>query len=213
MLLLLLPYLAAHMEQLNTMSPGADFSLPLPIPAFVNITSAPLNIIPLHHLHHLPIHVFPKSGNRSFLSISQSLSKTNLSTDLYNYPLLVSVSIPHIYRPLVLNSITQLVCIAGVHRLTTRVSAIRKAISLIIHNRYHACGTYDPWFRFFSIGKNLLYPRIGRINLVELVWTRLECRGGFGEKLLQEVDMRLMWTGAAHCSLWHHWIYDRKSTT
>ena len=140
MLLPLLPDLTAQMEQLNTMGPRADFSFPLLIPTFVNITSVPLSIIPLHPLPHLPIHLFPQPGNLSLLSISQSLSKTNLSTDFNDYPLLVSVSIPHIYLPLVLNTITQLVCVAGVHRLTTRVNAltvtlvlvIRKAISLII---------------------------------------------------------------------------------
>ncbi|CCM03976.1 uncharacterized protein FIBRA_06132 [Fibroporia radiculosa] len=50
------------------------------------------------------------------------------------------LSIPAAYPPLLLNSITQLFCIAGVHRLTTRVSSltvtlvlvIRKAVSLVI---------------------------------------------------------------------------------
>jgi hypothetical protein len=44
MLLPLLPDLAAKMAQLNTISPRADFSFPLPIPAFVNISSSE------HHL-------------------------------------------------------------------------------------------------------------------------------------------------------------------
>ncbi|KAJ7485248.1 UAA transporter family-domain-containing protein [Mycena galericulata] len=48
--------------------------------------------------------------------------------------------IPQAYLPLLLNTVTQLLCVAGVHRLTTRVSAltvtlvlvVRKAVSLII---------------------------------------------------------------------------------
>jgi solute carrier family 35 (UDP-xylose/UDP-N-acetylglucosamine transporter), member B4 len=49
-------------------------------------------------------------------------------------------SLPAAYIPLLLNTITQLFCVSGVHRLTTRVSSltvtlvlvVRKAISLII---------------------------------------------------------------------------------
>ena len=218
MLLPLLPNLAAQMEQLNTMGPRADFSFPLPIPAFVNFTSVPLSTIPLHPLPHLPIHLFPQSGNLSLLSISQSLSKTNLSTDLYDYPLLISVSIPHIYLPLVLNTITQLVCIAGVHRLTTRVSAltvtlvlvIRKAISLVIsiigimHVGQAICG-----FIFLASAKvcNVLGLDLDESTLWNLFGLDLDVvvrslgipssLEGLEEKQLQEVDMQLMWTGAA----------------
>ena len=51
-----------------------------------------------------------------------------------------TVSIPEAYIPLLLNTFTQLLCISGVHRLTTKVSsltvtlvlAVRKAVSLFI---------------------------------------------------------------------------------
>ena len=219
MLLPLLPDLAIQMDQLNTMGPRADLSFPLPIPAVVNIASVPLSIIPLHHLPHLPLHLFPQSGNLSLLSISQSISKTNLSTDPYDYPLLVSVSIPHIYLPLVLNTITQLVCIAGVHRLTTRVSAltvtlvlvVRKAISLIISmigivhvgrtiggfvslasaNIFSVLGLDEStlWNLFHELDFDVVFRSLGVPSSLSL--------GGFEEKKPQEVDMRLMWTGAA----------------
>ena len=54
---------------------------------------------------------------------------------------------------------------------------------------------------FVSIGEHSLCPRIGRIDFVELVWTRLGCRGQVAcrssefkfrrleEKQPQEVDM------------------------
>ena len=215
MLLPLLPDLATQMDQLNSMGPRADFSFPLPIPAVVNITSVPLNIIPLHHLRHLPIHLLPQSGNLSLLSISQSLSKTNSP---YDYPLLVSVSIPHIYLPLVLNTITQLVCVAGVHRLTTRVSAltvtlvlvIRKAISLIISmiGIVHVGRTIGGFvslasanicsvlgldqsilWNLFELDFDVMFRSLGVPSSLNLE--------GLEEKRLQEVDMRLMWTGAA----------------
>jgi solute carrier family 35 (UDP-xylose/UDP-N-acetylglucosamine transporter), member B4 len=216
MLLPLLPNLAVQMEKLNTLGPRANFSFPLPVPAFVNITSVPLNIIPLHPLPHLPIHLFPQSGNLSLLSISNSPSKANLSTNLYDYPLSVSVSIPHIYLPLVLNTISQLVCVAGVNRLTTRVSAltvtlilvIRKAISLIIS----VIGIMQVGRAirgFVSLASAKMCSALGLDESIlwnsfvldlDAVFRSLgvpSSLGGLEEKKLQEVDMRLMWTGAA----------------
>jgi UDP-xylose/UDP-N-acetylglucosamine transporter B4 len=52
--------------------------------------------------------------------------------DLYDYPLSVSVSIPHVYLPLVIGMIIQIVCVAGAHRLTTRVSALTVTLILVI---------------------------------------------------------------------------------
>jgi len=55
-------------------------------------------------------------------------------------PKLVFLNVPTVYVPLALNTLTQLVCVAGVNRLTTRVSAltvtlvlvVRKATSLVL---------------------------------------------------------------------------------
>lgn len=55
-------------------------------------------------------------------------------------PRLATLALPSAYVPLVLNTLTQLVCVAGVHRLTARVSSltvtlvlvVRKAVSLLI---------------------------------------------------------------------------------
>jgi len=52
----------------------------------------------------------------------------------------IGLSIPTAYMPLLINTLTQLFCVAGVHRLTTRVSAltvtlvlvVRKAVSLVL---------------------------------------------------------------------------------
>ena len=208
MMLPLLPKLAAQMEQLNTIGPRVDFSFPLPIPPSVNMTS----------FSHLPIHLFPQSGNLSLLSISRSLPNINSSTDLYDYPLSVSMSIPHIYLPLVLSTITQLVCIAGVHRLTTRVSAltvtlvlvVRKAVSLIISVVGITCvgrAIFD--FAFLAWGKICSMLGLDGSVFDSSLWNMfgLDLDAVFGslgvasslggEKQPQEVDRRLMWTGAA----------------
>ena len=84
---------------------------------------------------------------------------------------------------------------------------------------YHALGTYKPWFRFFSIGKNLWYPLIGLLVELQVVLTspRLlvpSSLRGLEKKQLQDVDMRLMWALLLlSLAQVHHWIYDRKSTT
>ena len=67
----------------ETMGPRDDFCFPLPIPALSSCQhylSSSRRVISLHPLPHLPIHLSPQSGNLSLLSISLSLSKTNLST-------------------------------------------------------------------------------------------------------------------------------------
>jgi solute carrier family 35 (UDP-xylose/UDP-N-acetylglucosamine transporter), member B4 len=63
---------------------------------------------------------------------TENLAKSPLTT--------FSLPIPAPYVPLILNTLTQLVCVSGVHRLTSRVSSltvtlilvVRKAVSLII---------------------------------------------------------------------------------
>lgn len=53
---------------------------------------------------------------------------------------LITITVPRTYVPLILNVVTQLVCVSGVHRLTSRVSSltvtlvltVRKAVSLVL---------------------------------------------------------------------------------
>jgi UDP-xylose/UDP-N-acetylglucosamine transporter B4 len=53
---------------------------------------------------------------------------------------MLSFHVPYAYMPLLLNTLTQVICASGVHRLTTRVSSltvtlilvIRKAVSLVL---------------------------------------------------------------------------------
>ncbi|KAJ7262780.1 UAA transporter [Mycena haematopus] len=67
-------------------------------------------------------------------------SESQSSSSPISLTLRLGLTVPHAYLPLLLNTVTQLVCVAGVHRLTTRVSAltvtlvlvVRKAVSLII---------------------------------------------------------------------------------
>ncbi|GLB33248.1 putative UAA transporter family protein [Lyophyllum shimeji] len=106
----------------------------------------------------------PFVTNSSFISFQ---SKTSPSSSSGTGVLL---SIPTAYLPLLLNTLTQLVCVAGVHRLTTRVTAltvtlvlvVRKAVSLVLS----------------VVGVGMMGPS--------------KARGS-----APEVDMVMMWTGAA----------------
>ncbi len=133
--------------------------------------------------------------------------------------LLLSLSVPTIYFPLVLNTITQLVCVAGVHRLTTRVSSltvtlilvVRKAVSLVISVigiSQVGRAFRTAIVRFLAvIGRGLGMPimyDMGRphwifgVNVdgvLGLVGTAFVAAGP--TKRPQQVDNRMMWTGAA----------------
>lgn len=132
MFLPLLPDLAAQMHALNMKSPKAEFQVPIPLKMASNYTWE--NIVPPYSIPDFPIHLLPYSQDSSLLSVTRTLDEDA------KYPLTLSMSIPHVYLPLFLNTVTQLLCVAGVNRLTTRVSAltvtlvlvVRKATSLII---------------------------------------------------------------------------------
>jgi UDP-xylose/UDP-N-acetylglucosamine transporter B4 len=90
-----------------------------------HISAAPLPIMPIPKLGVFPITI------PSFI-----LKKI----DKLFIPLLSDFSVPSFWIPLTINLITQLVCVSGVNRLTSRVSsltvvlvlALRKAVSLVI---------------------------------------------------------------------------------
>ncbi|KAF8876297.1 UAA transporter family-domain-containing protein [Gymnopilus junonius] len=203
----LLRDLSTQMDEINSTGPRATFSLPIPLPAAGNLTTEfPMNIVPPHSLPHLPIHLFPQSENVSLLSITQPpLNANTLSTGFSH--IMLSVSIPHIYLPLLLNTITQLFCVAGVHRLTTRVTAltvtlvlvVRKAVSLIISvigvskvglALLSSLGISLPdggWFsNVLGVDVDTIFSSVGGAFVGE----------GASAKKPPQVDNRMMWTGA-----------------
>ncbi|KDR74435.1 hypothetical protein GALMADRAFT_227489 [Galerina marginata CBS 339.88] len=213
MFLPLLPDLAVQMHTLNTSGPRAELSIPIPLPIAANLTTAlPLNIVPPYSLPHLPIHLFRHSENVSLLSITQPPYAMNSTS-----PIVFSLSIPHVYLPLILNTVTQLLCVAGVHRLTTRVSAltvtlvlvVRKAASLMIS----VIGVSKVGLAIRDLalaGVEKLSASLG-IRMPEGKWTSNflgidfdAVLGSVGTafvgpgttKAPQHVDNRLMWTGA-----------------
>ncbi|KAF8164306.1 UAA transporter family-domain-containing protein [Pholiota molesta] len=224
MFLPLLPDILAQLDIMNSTGPQAQFSLPIPIPTSVNLsTPFPMDIPPPFSIPRLPIHLFPLSKNASLLTIAQAPMGDNAAgaAGFLQYPFLLSFSIPHIYLPLLMNTLTQLFCVAGVHRLTTRVSAltvtlvlvVRKAASLIIS----VLGVSEVGLalRRFALAR---LRRLARV--IGLPFSEDEDGGeafrvfgvdvdsalgvigsafvGTGAgKRPQEVDNRMMWTGAA----------------
>jgi len=84
----------------------------------------------------------------------------------------MSIHIPKAYLPLLMNTLTQLLCVAGVHRLTTRVSALSVTLVLVVRK-----------------AASLVLSVVG-ISV-------LEVRSGMGPgKGAQEVDLRMVWAGA-----------------
>jgi len=197
----LLPDLAAQMHILNSQGSRVELNFPVPLPALLNFSTTFPALFPSYSPPSLPIHLFPRSGNMSLLSITEA---TNLNSTPFSYhPFLLSLSIPHVYLPLVLNTITQLLCAAGVHRLTTHVSAltvtlvlvVRKAASLIISvigvsqvvlALKDLLTIRDREWSFFGIDLNALFRALGTVFA-----------GSREAKRPQEVDNRMMWTGAA----------------
>lgn len=222
MFLPLLPDILAQLDIMNSTGPQAKFSLPIPFPTSVNLsTPFPMDIPPPFSIPRLPIHLFPLSKNASLLTIAQapmSNDTAGATTGLLQYPFLLSFSIPQIYLPLLMNTITQLFCVAGVHRLTTRVSAltvtlvlvVRKAVSLIISVLgVSEVGIAIRRFTLTSLG------RLAHVIGLPLAEDGGEAFSVFGvdvdpvlsligsafvgtgaAKRPQEVDNRMMWTGA-----------------
>lgn len=91
-----------------------------------------LNAGPTYHF------VLPQSLQITVTSLAPLLSTNKNASFASSAPLAISFPTPYI--PLILNTLTQLVCVSGVHRLTSRVSSltvtlilvVRKAVSLII---------------------------------------------------------------------------------
>jgi UDP-xylose/UDP-N-acetylglucosamine transporter B4 len=91
---------------------------------------------------HIPVHFPPVVLNRlppiPFLTPADSGLPFGLISQTHS--LTLTITFPRLYIPLILNTLTQLLCVAGVNRLTTSVSnltvtlvlTVRKAVSLML---------------------------------------------------------------------------------
>ncbi|KAF9526731.1 UAA transporter family-domain-containing protein [Crepidotus variabilis] len=209
----LLSDLTTQIKRLNASEPRSEFSLPIPINLSTNTTSGD-GLHDLLHPYTLPI-LSRSDSNHELLSIVK-----NPNVDA-SYPLSLSIAFPHIYIPLILNTVTQLVCVAGVHRLTTRVSAltvtlvlvVRKAASLIIsvvgvekvataardwsYVGLHRLSDASGWDLQF-LDEPWIFNLGGRqIDVGGYLKTLGAAFVGTTAKAPRAIDMDMMWAGAA----------------
>src|SRR5882762_6571290 len=117
-------------------------------------------------------------GSRIYIPLSLSaLYQANpwLSSPLMYYTpkeASTSISIPTAYFPLLLNTLTQLLCASGVHRLTGKVSSltvtltlvVRKAVSLVISVLLYGGdgnGNVEMWFGAFLVSVGTIGYSVG----------------------------------------------------
>lgn len=145
--------LKAQMNVINHASPRVAASVPLPLLSssltsfFPSISSTAPPIPPPHSLPSLDHLIPPGFRNNSFFSLASVPTKISDETASQQPQIFsprevvtLNVSLPKAYLPLLVNTLTQLLCVSGVHRLTTRVSnltvtlilVVRKAVSLVI---------------------------------------------------------------------------------
>ncbi|KAJ3827816.1 UAA transporter [Lentinula raphanica] len=123
------------MSQFHALSQGPVASYTISVPPSISATLRPSLSIPPPSPSVVPVH--PKSS--SFLSFT-NVGPLSSSPFIDNESLFLRLQLPAACFPLLLNTITQLLCAVGVHRLTTQVSSltvtlilvVRKAVSLIL---------------------------------------------------------------------------------
>ncbi|KAF9004752.1 UAA transporter [Cyathus striatus] len=138
------PLLPDLKSQFSNMIAGPRMEYPVHLPT-------PLTALQIPPPHRLP--------RPSFLS-SQNFLTFNPQYDT------LLISFPGAFLPMVLNTLTQLLCVAGVHRLTTRVTNLTVTLVLVVR------------------------------KAVSLVISVLGLFGAGGGKGGGDVDWRIMWTGA-----------------
>ncbi|KAF9040668.1 UAA transporter family-domain-containing protein [Panaeolus papilionaceus] len=204
----LLPDLATQMHNINSLGPRTNLNIPLPMPIPETASDTlPLGVLPPYSIPRLPLHFFPQSGNNSLISITQNV-------DSPTYPIL-ALSIPQIYLPLAINTMTQLVCVAGVNRLTTRVSSLTVTLVLVVRKAVSLVISVIGIKQLYSISHDVCRPVIDDIakTIKAHPWVQglslptfeadvdsiLRTLGFISKsnKPAQAVDLRMMWSGAA----------------
>ncbi|TFK28681.1 UAA transporter [Coprinopsis marcescibilis] len=192
---------------INYNTPRQLFSLPLTLLTTLLLQSlgwpqSPTSTPPPYGLPPLDSLIPSSLKNNSFIYLT-SPSQTEAHTALMQRPSL-NLSIPKAYLPLLLNTITQLFCVAGVHRLTTRVSSltvtlilvVRKAVSLVISLK----GRFLVQALSEYLGKFKYGPATEVVRAVggfvrTILGLDIESPGS--SKPSPKVDETMLWSGAA----------------
>jgi len=114
-----------------------------------------------------------------FFLLRDDISSQLRAVHASSSPRLFSTNIPTVYVPLALNTLTQLVCVAGVNRLTSRVSALTVTLVLVVRK-----------------ATSLVLSVMGDGVVVKYATRGMGGVGDNGNHGRMEVDARMMWTGA-----------------
>ncbi|KAG2014087.1 UDP-N-acetylglucosamine transporter [Coprinopsis cinerea AmutBmut pab1-1] len=196
-----LPLFGDIKQQLSTINydtPRALFTVPVPfisslLSFFPSSNRDKTSIPPPYSLPSLDFLVPAVVKNNTFIYPSP----TSLST-----PDALTLSLPKPYGPLLLNTLTQLLCVAGVNRLTTRVSSltvtlilvVRKAVSLVISLKGRVI---VDWLvkKFGGLHSGPAEGVFGAIVGVVKAMLGLDVEPGKAKKPV-DVDETMLWTGA-----------------
>ncbi|KAF5390370.1 hypothetical protein D9757_005285 [Collybiopsis confluens] len=147
-------------SQFQALGNGPVASYTVPVPPSISATIGPSLAIPPPSA----VPLYPKSS--SFLSFT-NIATSSTSTFIDSERLFLRLQLPAAIFPILLNTITQLLCAAGVHRLTTQVSSLTVTLILVVRKA------------------------VSLILSVVFGWGRK------GTQSPESVDVAMMWTGAA----------------
>lgn len=213
--------LKAQMHVINHATPRAATSVPLTLLSssltsfFPSISSTTPPIPPPHSLPSLEHLIPPVFRNNSFFSVTSVLAKSSDDSTASQLSQVFSpqevvtlnVSLPKAYLPLLVNTLTQLLCVSGVHRLTTRVSnltvtlilVVRKAVSLVISLKGPVLA--EQASRFLGVQRALERNEAGQWiwnTAGQVVKAALGVdEDAAGKRVPPSVDEKKMWIGAA----------------
>ncbi|RXW23612.1 hypothetical protein EST38_g2252 [Candolleomyces aberdarensis] len=207
----LLPEIKGQIAAINDGAARAETSIafhtlsPTLVSFFPSIGGSMPPIPPPFSLPSLDFIIPPTFRNNTFAYFS-SVSTTEATTENL---VTLTLSLPKPYFPLLSNTLTQLLCVAGVHRLTTRVSnltvtlilVVRKAVSLVISLKGRAL--WEELTRYSGVQTFMQEHQLGDGVWTSAAWFLKVALGveedeGVGKKrAVPEVDEGMLWTGAA----------------
>ncbi|KAF5337812.1 hypothetical protein D9611_015043 [Ephemerocybe angulata] len=218
----LFPEIKSQITAINETSPRLEVSVPVPLPPstlsslFPSLGLSSPTIPPPFSLPSLDFLIPPTFRRNSILFFNSAttppeIDDVKITTSSMDWTpketVNLNLSLPRAYIPLLMNTLTQLLCVSGVHRLTTRVSnltvtlilVVRKAVSLVISLKGRVLA--DRASEFLGVRSVVEQSELGSWaweragDVVKLVLGVNEVAAR--ERVPPKVDERMLWTGAA----------------
>lgn len=211
----LVPKLRDELHLINHTSPRMEISAPLPeivssspvlTSIFPSLAGSTPPIPPPFSIPSLEFIIPPTFRNNTFITFDTTAKGWNAELSQPQEIVNLNLSLPKAYLPLLLNTLTQLLCVSGVHRLTTRVTnltvtlilVVRKAVSLVISLKGRVLA--DELSKLLGVNALLSQSEVGQWawdRAGELVKVALGVdEAAAAKRTPPQVDEGMMWTGA-----------------